>query len=66
MHVQFVEPSKVWADVIIPTGLNSVALDMVVSHLQNMLPPPTHPPAPAGPREAEGQEEQLPPAPPTE
>ena len=36
MHVQFVEPSKVWADVIIPTGLNSVALEMVCARLQQV------------------------------
>ncbi len=34
MHLQFVEPSKRWADIIIPEGgRNTIALDMVVSSL---------------------------------
>lgn len=38
MHLEFVEPSKRYADVIIPKGgLNKVALDMVVSRLMEML-----------------------------
>ena len=38
MHIKFVEPSKRFADVIIPGGgLNKVAMDMVVSQLQAML-----------------------------
>lgn len=38
MHLQFVEPSKRWADVIIPEGgHNRVALDLVVGKLQNLL-----------------------------
>ena len=38
MHLEFVEPSKRYADVIIPEGgLNQVALDMVVSRLQVLL-----------------------------
>ena len=37
MHNQFVEPSKRYADVIIPTGLNSVALEMVVARLQRLV-----------------------------
>lgn len=38
MHLKFVEPSKRFADVIIPGGgLNKVARDMVVSQLQAML-----------------------------
>ncbi len=38
MHIKFVEPSKRFADVIIPGGgLNRVAMDMVVSQLQAML-----------------------------
>lgn len=38
MHLQFVEPSKRWADVIIPEGGdNRVALDMVVSKLRSVL-----------------------------
>jgi uridine kinase len=38
MHIKFVEPSKRFADVIIPGGgLNKVAMDMVVSQLHVML-----------------------------
>ena len=38
MHMQFVEPSKRNADVIIPEGgYNAVALDMVVSRLEALL-----------------------------
>jgi uridine kinase len=38
MHLEFVEPSKRYADVIIPNGgQNKVALEMVVSRLQVML-----------------------------
>lgn len=34
MHRQFVEPSKRNADIIVPEGLNSVALDLLVTKLQ--------------------------------
>ncbi len=38
MHEEFVEPSKRWADVIIPRGgLNVVAIDMVVTRIRDML-----------------------------
>jgi uridine kinase len=38
MHLDFVEPSKRYADVIIPEGgFNLVALDMVISHIQDLL-----------------------------
>jgi len=38
MHLEFVEPSKRWADVIIPEGgFNTVALDMVISRILQML-----------------------------
>jgi uridine kinase len=38
MHLEFVEPSKHWADVIIPRGgENEVAIDMVVSKIREML-----------------------------
>lgn len=38
MHLEFVEPSKRYADVIIPYGgLNRVAMDMVVSRLMILL-----------------------------
>ncbi|HUP19086.1 MAG TPA: uridine kinase [Gemmatimonadota bacterium] len=37
MHEEFVEPSKRWADVIIPEGgHNEIAIDMVVSKVQLM------------------------------
>jgi len=38
MHQQFVEPSKRWADLIIPEGGNNrVALDLVVAKLRSVL-----------------------------
>jgi uridine kinase len=38
MHLEFVEPSKRWADVIIPEGgYNAVALELVISRIQAML-----------------------------
>jgi uridine kinase len=37
MHIQFVEPSKRNADIIVPVGLNSVALDLVVNKLKSHL-----------------------------
>ncbi len=38
MHLEFVEPSKRYADIIIPEGgLNAVAMDMVVSRIQTLL-----------------------------
>lgn len=37
-HLEFVEPSKRWADVIIPRGgENDVAIEMVVSRIKTML-----------------------------
>lgn len=37
MHLQFVEPSKRWADIIIPEGgNNSVALDLIVGRLTHI------------------------------
>jgi uridine kinase len=40
MHLEFVEPSKRWADVIIPEGgFNTVALDLVISRILQMLHP---------------------------
>ncbi|MHB0924464.1 MAG: uridine kinase [Bellilinea sp.] len=40
MHMDFVEPSKRYADVIIPEGgFNTVALDMVISRIESMLHP---------------------------
>ncbi len=38
MHLEFVEPSKRYADVIIPEGgFNTAALDMVVARIESML-----------------------------
>lgn len=38
MHLEFVEPSKRYADVIIPEGgLNTVAMDMVTARLEALL-----------------------------
>jgi len=38
MHLEFVEPSKRYADVIIPEGgFNEVAMDMVVARIQALL-----------------------------
>lgn len=50
MHLQFVEPSKRWADLIIPEGGNNkVALDLIVAKLQSVLTAagidPVQPPA---------------------
>jgi uridine kinase len=50
MHLEFVEPSKRWADVIIPRGgENEVAIDLIVAKIQSMslrfvgqLHPPFH------------------------
>ncbi len=38
MHLEFVEPSRRYADVIIPEGgLNTVAMDMVVARIETLL-----------------------------
>ncbi len=38
MHLEFVEPSKRYADVIIPEGgFNTVALDMVIARIERLL-----------------------------
>ena len=38
MHLQFVEPSKRWADLIIPEGGNNhVALDLIIGKLRHVL-----------------------------
>jgi uridine kinase len=38
MHLQFVKPSKHWADIIIPRGAeNTVVIDMVVTKIRTML-----------------------------
>ena len=39
MHLEFVEPSKRYADVIVPRGgHNAVAIEMVVAKIRNRLP----------------------------
>lgn len=46
MHLEFVEPSKRHADIIIPEGgLNRVAIDLVVTKLASLLERPGPPPA---------------------
>lgn len=37
MHTQYVVPSRLKADMIVPVGVNAVALDMLVSRLQRVL-----------------------------
>ena len=37
MHLEFVEPSKRQADLIVPVGINSVALSLITDHLKNAL-----------------------------
>ncbi len=37
MHLEFVETSKRFADIIIPLGMNSVALDMFLARLQQEI-----------------------------
>jgi uridine kinase len=38
MHLKFVEPSKRYADVIIPEGgMNTVAMDMVIARIESLL-----------------------------
>lgn len=38
MHLEFVEPSKRWADVIIPKGgENTVAIDMIATKINTMI-----------------------------
>ena len=37
MHNQFVEPTKNYADIIIPSGYNEASVNMVVSSLENLI-----------------------------
>jgi len=38
MHLDFVEPSKRYADIIIPNGgMNAIAIDMVVAKIERLL-----------------------------
>ena len=40
MHLEFVEPSKRYADVIIPEGgFNEVAVDMIITRIESLLNP---------------------------
>lgn len=40
MHLEFVEPSKRWADLIVPEGgHNRVAIDLIIAKLQSVLRP---------------------------
>jgi uridine kinase len=46
MHLEFVEPSKRYADVIIPEGgFNTIAIDMVAARVESMLAGNEQPPA---------------------
>jgi uridine kinase len=43
MHLQFVEPSKRWADLIIPEGGNNrVAMDLIIAKLRSVLEGPAN------------------------
>jgi uridine kinase len=47
MHLMFVEPSKRWADVILPEGgQNEVALDLIIGKVRSVLGAATIPPPP--------------------
>lgn len=38
MHLEFVEPSKRYADIIVPRGgLNAIAIDMIVARIEGLL-----------------------------
>lgn len=38
MHLEFVEPSKHWADIIVPRGVENIgAIDMVVTKIKSLL-----------------------------
>lgn len=42
MHLEFVEPTKRYADIIIPRGgLNAIAIDMIVARIEGLLAAPT-------------------------
>jgi uridine kinase len=41
MHLEFVEPSKRFADVIIPEGgHNEVGIDLVIQKIRSLVPSP--------------------------
>jgi uridine kinase len=38
MHLEFIEPSKRWADIIVPEGAeNRVAMEMVTARIEQLL-----------------------------
>jgi uridine kinase len=46
MHLEFVEPSKRYADVIVPRGgHNEVAIEMIVAKIRHRVPPATAAPS---------------------
>ena len=60
MHLQFVEPSKRYADVIVPRGgHNTIAIEMIVAKIQRRL---QHASAGAGARHTPSTQPQAPPA----
>ena len=60
MHLQFVEPSKRYADVIVPRGgHNTIAIEMIVAKIQRRL---QHASAGAAPRHTPSTQRQAPPA----
>jgi uridine kinase len=60
MHLQFVEPSKRYADVIVPRGgHNTIAIEMIVAKIQRRL---QHASAGAGARHTPSMQRQAPPA----
>jgi uridine kinase len=60
MHLQFVEPSKRYADVIVPRGgHNTIAIEMIVAKIQRRL---QHASAGAGARHTPSTQRQAPPA----
>jgi uridine kinase len=60
MHLQFVEPSKRYADVIVPRGgHNAIAIEMIVAKIQRRL---QHASAGAGARHTPSTQRQTPPA----
>ena len=60
MHLQFVEPSKRYADVIVPRGgHNTIAIEMIVAKIQRRL---QHAYAGAGARHTPSTQRQAPPA----
>jgi uridine kinase len=38
MHLQFVEPEKQWADVILPEGgFNEVGINLIINEIKNSM-----------------------------